>query len=229
MGASKGILGKKLGMTQVLTADGNAVPVTVIEAGPCVVTGKRTVETDGYESLQVGMGEMEVRDPKKKGRARGKASKPMAGYFKKQGVKPVRLMREIKFENAAEFTLGAEIKADIFAEGEKVDIVGTSKGKGFQGGIKRHRFGGGPRSHGSMTHRQPASSGSTDAARTLRGTRKPGHMGHARVTAQGLTVVRVDVPRNLILVKGSVPGPINGLVIVKNSVKAGGSTPPAKS
>lgn len=228
MGASKGILGKKLGMTQVLTAEGNAVPVTVIEAGPCVVTGKRTVETDGYESLQIGMGEIKERDPKKSGRARGKMGKPLAGYFKKQGVTPARHLREVKFDNAAEFALGAEIKADIFAEGEKVDIVGTSKGKGFQGGIKRHRFGGGPRSHGSMTHRQPASSGSTDAARTLKGTRKPGHMGHARVTAQGLTVVRVDVPRNLILVKGSVPGPINGLVIVKNSVKAGDASP-AKS
>lgn len=229
MGASKGILGKKLGMTQVLTAEGNAVPVTVIEAGPCVVTGKRTIERDGYESLQIGMGEIKERDPKKSGRARGKMGKPLAGYFKKQGVTPARHLREVKFDDATEYALGAEITADIFTEGEIVDIVGTSKGKGFQGGIKRHRFGGGPRSHGSMTHRQPASSGSTDAARTLKGTRKPGHMGHARVTAQGLTVVRVDLPRNLILVKGSVPGPINGLVIVKNSVKAGGATPPAKS
>lgn len=229
MGASRGILGKKLGMTQVLMAEGTAVPVTVIEAGPCVITGKRTAEKDGYTSLQLGLGDIEARDPKKKGRARGKLTRPLAGYFKKQGVKPARTLRELKFDDAAGFNLGDEIKADIFAEGDKVDVVGTSKGKGFQGGIKRHRFGGGPRSHGSMTHRQPASSGSTDAARTIKGTRKPGHMGHARVTAQGLTVVRVDVPRNLILVKGSVPGPINGLVIVKNSVKAGGEKPSAKS
>lgn len=229
MGASKGILGKKLGMTQVLTPEGNAVPVTVIEAGPCVVTGKRTVETDGYASLQIGLGNIEERAANKKGRARGKLNRPLAGYFKKQGVTPARHLREVKFDDAEAYALGAEIKADIFAEGDKVDVVGTSKGKGFQGTMKRHRFSGGPRSHGSMTHRQPASSGSTDAARTLKGTRKPGHMGHARVTAQGLTVVRVDLPRNLILIKGSIPGPVNGLVIIKNSVKAGGPKPSAKS
>lgn len=220
MGASKGILGKKLGMTQILSADGSAVPVTVIEAGPCVVTNKRTVEKDGYSSLQIGLGDIKERAARGKGRARGKLAKPLAGYFKKQGVKGARHLREVKFDDVDTFGLGQEIKVDIFAEGEKVDVVGTSKGKGFQGGIKRHRFSGGPRSHGSMTHRQPASSGSTDAARTLKGTRKPGHMGHARVTALGLTIVRVDLPRNVILIKGSVPGPINGLVIVKNSVKA---------
>lgn len=219
MAASKGILGKKLGMTQVVVEDGSAVPVTVIEAGPCLVTAKRTQEKDGYTSLQIGFGDIKDRSAKGKGRARAKLTRPMSGIFKKQGVKPARHLREVRFEGADGYALGQEIKADIFAAGEKVDVVGTSKGKGFQGGIKRHRFGGGPRSHGSMTHRQPASSGSTDAARTIKGTRKPGHMGHARVTAQGLTVVRVDVPRNLILVKGSVPGPINGLVIIKNSVK----------
>jgi len=220
MAASKGILGKKLGMTQVVVEDGSAVPVTVIEAGPCLVTAKRTPERDGYTSLQIGLGDIKERTAKGKGRARSKLTRPMAGYFKKQGVKPARQLREIKFDDGDSYALGQEIKADLFAAGELVDVVGTSKGKGFQGGMKRHRFSGGPRSHGSMTHRQPASSGSTDAARTIKGTKKPGHMGHARVTALGLTVVRVDVPRNLILVKGSVPGPINGLVIVKNSVKA---------
>lgn len=220
MGASKGILGKKLGMTQVIVEDGSAIPVTVIEAGPCFVTARRTVEKDGYTALQLGMGDIKERAVKgKKGRARGKLTRPLAGYFKKQAVRPLRTLREIRFDNAESYGPGHEIKADIFAAGEKVDVIGTSKGKGFQGGIKRHRFGGGPRSHGSMTHRQPASSGSTDAARTFKGTRKPGHLGHVRVTAQGLTVVRVDVPRNLILVRGAVPGPINGLVIVRNSVK----------
>lgn len=210
MSAQKGILGKKLGMTQLIVEDGTAIPVTVIEAGPCVVTGKRTQEKDGYQSLQLGLGAVKER----------RVTRPQAGYFKKQGVKASKYLREVKFDDIEAYALGQEIKADIFAEGEKVDVVGTSKGKGFQGGIKRHRFSGGPRSHGSMTHRQPASSGSTDAARTLKGTRKPGHMGAARVTAQGLTVVKVDVPRNLILVRGSVPGAVNSLVILKNSVKA---------
>jgi large subunit ribosomal protein L3 len=210
MSASKGILGKKLGMTQIIVEDGSAVPVTVIEAGPCVVAGKRTRDKDGYESLQLGLGAVKER----------RVTKPQAGWFKKQGVKAARFVREVKFDDYDSYTVGQEIKADLFKEGELVDVTGTSKGKGFQGGIKRHRFHGGPRSHGSMTHRQPASSGSTDAARTLKGTRKPGHMGDVRVTAQGLTVVRVDLPRNLILVRGSVPGAINSLVMIKNSVKA---------
>jgi large subunit ribosomal protein L3 len=210
MSAHKGILGKKLGMTQIIVEDGSAVPVTVIEAGPCVVAGKRTRDKDGYESLQLGLGAVKER----------RVTKPQAGWFKKQGVKAARFVREVKFDDYDAYTVGQEIKADIFKEGELVDVTGTSKGKGFQGGIKRHRFHGGPRSHGSMTHRQPASSGSTDAARTLKGTRKPGHMGAVRVTAQGLTVIKVDLPRNLILVRGSVPGAINSLVTIKNSVKA---------
>ena len=220
MRPNRGILGKKIGMTQILGESGTAVPVTVIEAGPCVITRLRTQERDGYRSLQLGLGDVKERVANKKGRARGKLARPLAGYFKKQGVRPSRVLREVNFDNSDSYQLGQEITVQIFADGDRVDVVGTSKGKGFQGGIKRHRFGGGPRSHGSMTHRQPASSGSTDAARTLRGTRKPGHLGNVRVTAQGLTIVRVDLPRNLILVKGSVPGPVNGLVIVKNSVKA---------
>lgn len=209
-GARKGILGKKLGMTQVIAQDGSAVPVTVIQAGPCVVAGKRTQERDGYSTIQLGLGAVKDR----------RVTKPVAGWYKKQGVKPCRILREVAFDDAESFNIGQEIKVDIFQEGEKVDVVGTSKGKGFQGTMKRHNFGGGPRSHGSMTHRQPASSGSTDAARTIKGTRKPGHMGDVRVTTQGLVVVRVDVPRNLILVRGSVPGANNSLVLLKNSVKA---------
>lgn len=209
-GAQKGILGKKLGMMQLIVEDGRAIPVTVIEAGPCVVAGKRTQEKDGYQSLQLGLGNVKER----------RVTRPLAGFFKKQGVKASRYLREVKFDDIDAYAVGQEITADLFAEGEVVDVVGTSKGKGFQGTMKRHRFSGGPRSHGSMTHRQPASSGSTDAARTLKGTKKPGHMGDARVTAQGLTVVKVDLPRNLILVKGSVPGAANSLVILKNSVKA---------
>ncbi|MBM3464435.1 MAG: 50S ribosomal protein L3 [Armatimonadetes bacterium] len=210
MSAQKGILGKKLGMTQIIGQDGSAIPVTVIEAGPCVVAGKRTQEKDGYTSLQLGLGAVKER----------RVTKPVAGWFKKQGVAPARYVREVKFSDTDAYQVGQEIKADIFAEGDLVDVVGTSKGKGFQGTMKRHNFGGGPRSHGSMTHRQPASSGSTDAARTIKGTRKPGHMGAVRVTAQGLKVVKVDLPRNLILVRGSVPGAINSLVVLKNSVKA---------
>ena len=174
-GARKGILGKKLGMTQVIAQDGSAVPVTVIQAGPCVVAGKRTQERDGYSSIQLGLGAVKER----------RVTKPVGGWYKKQGVKPTRVLREVAFDDAESLNIGQEIKVDIFQEGELVDVVGTSKGKGFQGGMKRHRFSGGPRSHGSMTHRQPASSGSTDAARTYKGTKKPGHMGDARVTATG--------------------------------------------
>jgi large subunit ribosomal protein L3 len=209
-GANKGILGKKLGMTQIIGENGVAIPVTVIQAGPCVVAGKRSKERDGYESLQLGLGEKKA----------SRVTKPVAGIFKKQGVSVPVVVREVAFANCDSYEVGQTIAADVFAEGEKVDVVGVSKGKGFQGTMKRHRFGGGPRSHGSMTHRQPASSGSTDAARTLRGTRKPGHMGSVQVTAQGLVVVKVDTPRSLILVRGAVPGPTNSVVVIKNSVKA---------
>ncbi len=205
----KAILGKKIGMTQIYDEQGRIVPVTVIEAGPCVVVQKRTRATDGYEAIQVGYGNVR---PKL-------VNKPRAGHFKKFGVPNRRHLREFRLQDASQYEVGHEIKVDIFEAGQKVDIVGTSKGKGFQGGMKRHNFGGGPSSHGSMSHRVPASSGSTDAARVFPGTLKPGHMGHARVTTQGLTVVRIDAERNLILVKGSVPGPNQGLVTVRTSVK----------
>ncbi len=205
----KAILGKKIGMTQIYDEQGRIVPVTVIEAGPCVVVQKRTRATDGYEAIQVGYGNVR---PKL-------VNKPRAGHFKKFGVPNRRHLREFRLQDASQYEVGQEIKVDIFEAGQKVDIVGTSKGKGFQGGMKRHNFGGGPNSHGSMSHRVPASSGSTDAARVFPGTLKPGHMGHARVTTQGLTVVRIDSERNLILVKGSVPGSNQGLVTVRTPVK----------
>ena len=205
----KAILGKKIGMTQVYDEQGRIVPVTVIEAGPCVVVQKRTKATDGYEAIQVGFGNVR---PKL-------VNKPRAGHFKRYGVPNRRHLKEFRLEDSSSFEVGQEIKADIFEAGQKVDVIGTSKGKGFQGGMKRHNFGGGGNSHGSMAHRVPASSGSTDAARVFPGTRKPGHMGHARVTTMGLTVVRVDAERNLLLIKGSVPGPNQGLVTVRVSVK----------
>jgi large subunit ribosomal protein L3 len=206
----KAILGKKIGMTQVFDDQGRVIPVTVIEAGPCTVVRKRTSEKDGYQALQLGFGAVREK----------LLTRPVKGHFKRQGVRFLRWLREVKMDNSDSYEVGQEIRADIFSAGEAVDVIGVSKGKGFQGGIKRHRFGGGPASHGSMTHRQPASSGSTDAARTLKGTRKPGHLGATRVTALNLKVVRVDAERNLILVRGAVPGPNQGLVTVRASVKA---------
>lgn len=216
----KAILGKKVGMTQVYESDANGVltgkivPVTVVEAGPCVVIQKRTKENDGYEAIQLGFGEI-----------RNKlVNKPLAGHFSKAGVVK-RYLREFRVENIEAFEVGQEIKADIFAKGDIVDVTGTSKGKGFQGGMKRHHFKGAGNSHGSMAHRIPASSGATDAARVFPGTRKPGHMGNVRVTTQGLTVVDVivkeenGVKTNVLLIKGSIPGPNNGLVSIRSSVK----------
>lgn len=205
----KAILGKKVGMTQVYDENGVVVPVTVIEAGPCVVIQKKTKENDGYEAVQVGFGDIREK----------LVNKPRAGHFQKHGVSAKRYLREFRFEDSASYEVGTEIKADVFAAGDKVDVIGTSKGKGFQGGMKRHNFGGGGNSHGSMSHRVPASSGATDAARVFPGTRKPGHMGNVRVTTQGLTVVSVDAEKNVILVKGSIPGPNNGLVTIRTSVK----------
>ena len=217
----KAILGKKVGMTQIYERDENGaltgviIPVTVVEAGPCVVVQKRTKETDGYEAVQLGFGE--IRDKL--------VNKPRAGQFKKAGVGNKRYLREFRVEDIEAYQVGQVITADIFAKGELVDVTGTSKGKGFQGGMKRHNFGGGGNSHGSMSHRVPASSGATDAARVFPGTLKPGHMGCARVTTQGLKVVDVivkeedGVQTNVMLIKGSIPGPNNGLVSIRTSVK----------
>ncbi|SHE81427.1 LSU ribosomal protein L3P [Desulforamulus putei DSM 12395] len=206
----KGILGKKVGMTQIFNEAGVAIPVTVVEAGPCLVVQKKTPENDGYSAIQLGFGE----------KRENLINKPMKGHLAKAGVRPVRFLREIKVENLDEYQVGQEIKADIFAEGEKVDVVGTSKGRGFAGGIKRHNFHRGPMAHGSKYHRRPGSSAAKGPARTFKGRKLPGHYGVERVTVQNLEVVKVDAERNLLAIKGAVPGPRGGLLLIKNSVKA---------
>ncbi|MFZ5651320.1 MAG: 50S ribosomal protein L3 [Bacillota bacterium] len=207
----KAILGKKVGMTQIFTGEGLAVPVTVIETGPCFVVQKRTLERDGYGAIQVGFGEKREK----------LFSKPVKGHFNKAGVRPLRFLREFRVEDWDSYQVGQEIKADLFSTGEKVDVVGTSKGRGFAGGIKRHGFHRGPMAHGSKYHRRPGSLGAKGPARVYKGRRLPGHYGAARVTVQNLEVVKVDADRNLLALKGAVPGPRGGLVIIKDSVKAG--------
>lgn len=206
---TKGILGKKLGMTQVFAEDGTVLPVTVIEAGPCVVLQKKENETDGYEALQIGFLD------KKEHRA-NKAEK---GHAKKADAAPKRYVKEIRGMSPSEYELGQELKADLFTEGEYVDITGTSKGKGFAGSIKRHGYSRGPSSHGSRYHRGPGSMGAVDAARVFKGKKLPGHMGSETVTLQNLQVVKVDAERNVILVKGSIPGPKNSIVKIVSSLK----------
>ncbi|HWJ03139.1 MAG TPA: 50S ribosomal protein L3 [Verrucomicrobiae bacterium] len=207
---SKGILGKKVGMTQVFNELGQVVPVTVVVAGPCTVVQKKTESTDGYNAIQVGF------DAKRE----SLINKPLKGHFAKAGVGPVRFIRELRLANVDEFQVGQEITADIFAAGEKVDVVGTSKGKGFAGGIKRHGFHRGPMKHGSKYHRRPGSLGAKGPARVFKGRKLPGRMGGARVTVQNLEIVRVDAERNLLLIKGAVPGPKKSMLIIKPSVKA---------
>ena len=203
------LLGKKLGMTQIFAEDGKIIPVTVIEAGPCLVSQVKTAATDGYEAVQIGYG------------AAKKPSKPVAGHFAKSGVPALRYLREMRVSDAAEYQPGQEIKADIFAACEKIDVEGTSKGKGFAGTIKRWNFQRGPMGHGSKNHRRPASAGAKGPARIFKGKKSPGRLGGEKVTVQNLEIVRVDVDRNMILVKGAVPGPKRGLVVVKSAVKAG--------
>lgn len=201
-----GILGKKVGMTHLFTEEGNMVPVTVIQAGPVFVTQIKTTETDGYSAVQVGFGEMKDKN----------LTWPKYGHLKKAGVgKNLRTMREFRTENSDGLELGQEITADIFAEGEVVTVTGTSKGKGFAGGVKRYHFKGQHMTHGFMTHRRPNSSGATGPQRVFKGTRKPGRMGGDTVTQKGLKVVKVDVERGLLLIDGSVPGPNGRLVVIK--------------
>ncbi|MGL5440301.1 MAG: 50S ribosomal protein L3 [Filifactoraceae bacterium] len=207
----KSILGRKLGMTQVFAENGVIVPVTVIEAGPMVVTQIKTKENDGYEAVQVGFGEVKEKH----------VNKPLKGHFAKAGVGLKKVVRELKVDNVADYVAAQEIKVDIFEAGEKVDVIGTSKGKGFQGPIKRHNQSRGPMSHGSRYHRGPGSMGAaSDPSRVFKGKKLAGHMGHERVTIQNLEVVKVDVERNLILIKGAVPGPKKSLVVVRTAVKA---------
>ncbi|QYR22177.1 50S ribosomal protein L3 [Paenibacillus sp. sptzw28] len=205
----KGILGKKLGMTQVFTAEGNVVPVTVIEAGPCVVLQKKDQANDGYEAVQIGFS-----DKKEK-----RATKPEIGHAKKADTAPKRYVREFRGINIGEYEVGQQLKADLFAEGEFVDVTGISKGKGFQGVIKRWGQSRGPMAHGSRYHRGPGSMGSIQANRVPKGKRLPGHMGNETITIQNLEIVRVDAERNVLLVKGSIPGPKNSFVKVKTTVK----------
>ena len=206
----KAILATKVGMTQIFNEDGVLVPVTVLQAGPCVVTQVKTVENDGYKAVQVGF--VDKRDKL--------VSKPVKGHFDKAGVSYKRFVREFRFENAEEYSVKDEIKADIFANGDKVDATAVSKGKGFQGAIKRHGQHRGPMAHGSKFHRHQGSNGSaTTPGRVFKGKGMPGQMGHKQITVQNLEVVRVDAENNLILVKGAVPGPKKCLVTVKETVK----------
>ena len=207
----KAILATKVGMTQIFNADGVLTPVTVLQAGPCVVTQVKTVENDGYEAVQVGFA-----DKREK-----LVSKAMKGHFDKAGVSYKRYVREFKLENAADYKVADEIKADVFAAGDKVDATAISKGKGFQGAIKRHGQSRGPMAHGSKFHRHAGSNGSSSSpSRVFKGKKMPGQMGGKRITIQNLEVVRVDVENNIILVKGAVPGPKKSLVTIKESVKA---------
>ena len=207
----KGLIGKKIGMTQIFNEEGKVIPVTVIEAGPCVVSQVKTEETDGYNSIQLGFGAIKE----------SKVNKPERGHFTKANIAPARYLREFRVDSIEDVKVGDELKADIFMAGDKIDIQGTSKGKGFQGVIKRHGQHRGPMGHGSMYHRRPGSMGSTSTpGRVFRGKKLPGHMGAETVTIQNLEVIKVDLDKNIILVKGSVPGAKGSILKIKSSVKA---------
>jgi large subunit ribosomal protein L3 len=213
-----GIIGKKVGMTQLFAADGTVTPVTVIKAGPCVVVQKKSAAgKDGYDAVQIGL--VEDRPVKLKN-----VTKPMQGHFEKTGggTPPTRVLKELRLkgENGAEVNVGDKVLVDQFAEGDQIELIGKSKGRGFQGTIKRHHFNRGPESHGSMNVRRPGSIGqSAYPSRVIKGTRSSGHMGDARVTLKGLTVARVDVENNLLMVRGSVPGANGSVVVVRKSAK----------
>lgn len=203
-----GIIGKKLGMTQIFAPDGSVTPVTVIKAGPCVVVQRKTVSSDGYEAVQLGL--VEDKSPKN-------TNKPMKGHFAKAGVPPTKILREFRLDGAnGEVNVGDKVMVDQFAENDIIDVIGTSKGRGFAGFIKRHGFGGGRKTHGSMFHRAPGSIGaSAYPSRVIKGTRMAGHMGVERNTIKNLKIVKVNTEENLILVKGSVPGPTGAYVLIK--------------
>ena len=206
----KAILATKVGMTQIFNEDGVLTPVTVLQAGPCVVTQVKTVENDGYDAVQVGFADIREK----------LVNKPVKGHFDKAEVPYKRFLREFKFENADEYALAQEIKADIFAEGDKIDATATSKGKGFQGAIKRHGQHRGPMAHGSKFHRHQGSNGACSSpSKVFKGKGMPGHMGCVKVTVQNLEVVKVDAEKNLLLVKGSVPGPKKALVTIKETTR----------
>ena len=207
----KAILATKIGMTQIFTEDGSLIPVTVLQAGPCVVTQVKTLENDGYSAVQVGF--VDKREKL--------TTKPMKGHFDKAGTTPKRFVKEFKLDDAENYTVGQEITVDMFAAGDKIDATAISKGKGYQGAIKRHGQHTGPKTHGSKYHRHAGSNGmASDPAKVMKGKKMPGHMGHVQVTVQNLEVVRIDKENNVMLVKGSVPGPKKALVTLKNTVKA---------
>jgi large subunit ribosomal protein L3 len=212
---AKGILGTKVGMTQIFNEDGKLIPVTVVSCEPNVVLQKKTVENDGYEAIQLGFKNKRV----------NLANKPALGHFAKSNSTPKRYLREVRGQELYNFEVGQEISVNIFAEGEIVDVTGTSKGKGFQGSIKRHNQSRGPMGHGSHYHRGPGSMGSIDPNHVRPGKKLPGHMGAETVTIQNLSIVKVDEERNLLLISGSVPGPKKGLVFVKHGIKAGAVDP----
>ena len=206
----KAIIGKKLGMSQIFTADGKVIPVTVVEAGPCTVVQIKTKENDGYEAVQVGFGSIKET----------RVNKPVAGHFKKAGVEVKRYLRELRFANCAAYALGQELTCDMFNEGDKVDVTGTSKGHGFSGVIQRWTQHRGPMAHGSGYHRGVGSMGACSSpSRVFKNKHMPGQWGHEKVTVQNLTVARVDKARNLLLIKGAIPGPKGGVVVVKDSIK----------
>ncbi|MDI6615194.1 MAG: 50S ribosomal protein L3 [Syntrophaceae bacterium] len=206
----KGLIGKKLGMTQVFWDDGSVIPVTAIEAGPCVVVQKKATDVDGYDAIQLGFDRLKEKT----------VSKPLRGHFEKAGKGCFRILREFKLESANDYEVGAELRADLFKVGDYIDVVGTTKGRGFAGVVKRHGFRGGRATHGSMFHRAPGSIGSSAwPSRIFKGKRLPGHMGNRRQTVQNLMVVSIKPEQNLILVKGSVPSSANGIVLIKDSIK----------
>lgn len=206
----KAILGKKIGMTQIFTPEGVLVPVTAVEAGPCLVTQLKTNDTDGYEAIQVGFGDIKP----------VRVNKPRKGHFDKAGVEAKRYLREFRVDDASEYTLGQELKADVFAEGDKIDVTGTSKGKGFAGTIKRYGHQRGPMSHGSKHKRKTGSIGAAGPHHVFKGHKMPGRAGNLKTTVQNLEIVKVDVENNLLLIKGSVPGAKKSLVVIKQTVKA---------
>lgn len=204
------ILGKKIGMTQIFDAEGNLIPVTVVEAGPCVVVQQKDIENDGYQAIKVGYGSIKEKN----------ANKPHTGQFTKAGIAPLRYLREIRVEDLSQYALGHEIKADVFQVGDMVDVTGTSKGQGTQGVIKRYNFSRGPMAHGSRHHRAPGSMGAVGPNRIFKGKKLPGRMGGERITVQGLEIVKVDAEKNIVLIKGSIPGARKTLITIRKSVKS---------
>ncbi len=207
-----GLIGKKIGMTQIFASDGSVQPATVLKAGPCVVAQVKTVDGDGYEAVQLGFVEANP----------GKENKPTTGHFKKAGVPPTRIRREVRVKAGGEAPkAGDNVNVSIFADGERVDVIGTSRGKGFQGVVKRHHFAGGRATHGSMFHRAPGSIGASSyPSRVVKGMRMAGHMGDRRVTVRNMRVIRVDAENNLLLVEGAVPGGPNAVVVIRKAVAA---------